>query len=250
MKVLEVKDYYEMSSIAAKIIIEKVQSKPDAKLGLATGGTPIGLYKELIQDYRSNGTSYERVCTYNLDEYVGIDPEDSNSYRYFMEEHLFAHINVPESQIHIPDGTAEKLEAECERYDVELNRGEGVDIQILGIGSNGHIGFNEPGTSFTSHTHIVKLAETTRKANARFFQRLEDVPTHAITMGIASILKAKQIILLVSGVDKAEVMKQLLTTDEVDEELPASALKNHHNVTILADEEALSLMKKEDLKHK
>ncbi|MGA4718439.1 glucosamine-6-phosphate deaminase [Fictibacillus nanhaiensis] len=250
MKVLEVKDYYEMSSIAAKIIIEKVQSKPDAKLGLATGGTPIGLYKDLIQDYRSNGTSYERVCTYNLDEYVGIDPEDSNSYRYFMEEHLFAHINVPESQIHIPDGTAEELEAECERYDVELNRGEGVDIQILGIGSNGHIGFNEPGTSFTSHTHIVQLAETTRKANARFFQRLEDVPTHAITMGIASILKAKQIILLVSGVDKAEVMKQLLTTDEVDEELPASALKNHHNVTILADEEALSLIKKEDLKHK
>ncbi len=244
MKILEVRDYHEMSSIAAKIIIEKVQSKPDAKLGLATGGTPIGLYKELIQDYRSNGTSYERVCTYNLDEYVEIDPEDSNSYRYFMEQHLFAHINVPESQIHIPDGTAEDLEAECERYDVELNRGDGVDIQILGIGSNGHIGFNEPDTSFASHTHIVKLAETTRKANARFFQRLEDVPTHAITMGIASILKAKQIILLVSGVDKAEVMKQLLTTDEVNEQLPASALKNHHNVTILADEEALSLVKK------
>ncbi|WP_416729700.1 glucosamine-6-phosphate deaminase [Fictibacillus sp. JL2B1089] len=248
MKVLEVKDYHEMSSIAARIIIGKVQSKPDAKLGLATGGTPIGLYKELIQDYRSNGTSYESVCTYNLDEYVGMDPEDPNSYRYFMEENLFAHINVPESQIHIPDGTAVELEAECERYDLELNRGEGVDIQILGIGSNGHIGFNEPGTSFSSHTHIVKLAETTRKANARFFRRLEDVPTQAITMGIASILKAKQILLLVSGINKAEVMKQLLTTDEVDEQLPASALKNHPNVTILADEEALSLVKNADLK--
>lgn len=244
MKVLEVKDYHEMSSIASRIIIEKVKSKPDCKLGLATGGTPIGLYKELIQDYRKNGTSYDHVCTYNLDEYVGMDPEDPNSYRYFMEKNLFAHINVPESHIHIPDGTAEFLEAECERYDVELNRGEGVDIQILGIGSNGHIGFNEPGTSFSSHTHIVKLAETTRKANARFFQRLEEVPTHAITMGIASILKAKQILLLVSGIKKAEVMKRLLTTNEIDEQLPASALKKHQNVTILADENALSLVKK------
>ncbi|MBH0169248.1 glucosamine-6-phosphate deaminase [Fictibacillus sp. 18YEL24] len=244
MKVLEVRDYQDMSSIAARIIIEKVQSKPDAKLGLATGGTPIGLYKELIQDYRSNGTSYERVCTFNLDEYVGIDADDSNSYRYFMEENLFAHINVPQSQIHIPDGTAEDLKAECERYDVELSQAEGVDIQILGIGSNGHIGFNEPGTSFYSNTHIVELDETTRKANARFFERLEDVPKQAITMGIASILKAKQILLLVSSINKAEVMKQLLTTDEVNEQLPASALKNHHNVTILADEEALSLVKK------
>jgi glucosamine-6-phosphate deaminase len=250
MKILEVRDYHEMSSIAAKIIIEKVQSKPDAKLGLATGGTPIGLYKELIQDYRSNGTSYERVCTYNLDEYVGINSEDSNSYRYFMEKHLFAHINVPESHIHIPDGTAEDLEAECERYDDELNRGKGVDIQILGIGSNGHIGFNEPGTSFSSNTHIVELAETTRKANARFFQRLEDVPTHAITMGIASILKAKHILLLVSGINKAKVMKQLLSTDEVDETLPASALKRHHNVTVIADEEALSLLREKKFQYK
>ncbi|MBD7963230.1 glucosamine-6-phosphate deaminase [Fictibacillus norfolkensis] len=250
MKILEAKNYHEMSSIAASMIIEKVRFKPDANLGLATGGTPIGLYQELIRDYRSNGTSYEKVCTYNLDEYVGIDSEDTNSYRYFMEENLFAYINVPESHIHIPDGTAEDLEAECNRYDLELSREKGIDIQILGIGSNGHIGFNEPGTSFSSHTHIIELAEITRKANARFFQRLEDVPTHAITMGIASILKAKQIILLVSGLDKAEVMKQLLTTDEVNEQLPASALKNHHNVTILADEEALSLIKKEDLKHK
>ncbi|ANC78693.1 glucosamine-6-phosphate deaminase [Fictibacillus phosphorivorans] len=243
MRILEVKDYHEMSSIAARIIIEKVQSKPDTKLGLATGGTPIGLYKELIQDYRSNGTSYERVCTFNLDEYVGIDADDSNSYRYFMEENLFAHINVPQSQIHIPDGTAEDLKAECERYDVELSQAEGVDIQILGIGSNGHIGFNEPGTSFYSNTHIVELDETTRKANARFFERLEDVPKQAITMGIASILKAKQILLLVSGINKAEVMKQLLTTDEVDEQLPASALKVHPDVMILADEEALSSYK-------
>ncbi|MFG6497074.1 glucosamine-6-phosphate deaminase [Fictibacillus sp. UD] len=243
MRVLEVRDYQDMSSIASKIIIEKVQSKPDSKLGLATGGTPIGLYQELIRDYRKNGTSYERVCTYNLDEYVGIDPEDPNSYRYFMEKNLFAHINVPESQVHIPDGTVEDLEAECKRYDDELNRREGVDIQILGIGSNGHIGFNEPGTSFSSHTHIVKLAETTRKANARFFERLEDVPTQAITMGIASILKAKQILLLASGIKKAEVMRRLLTSDEVDEQLPASALKKHQNVTIIADEEALSLAK-------
>ncbi|MQR94718.1 glucosamine-6-phosphate deaminase [Fictibacillus phosphorivorans] len=243
MRILEVKDYHEMSSIAARIIIEKVQSKPDTKLGLATGGTPIGLYKELIQDYRSNGTSYERVCTFNLDEYVGIDADDSNSYRYFMEENLFAHINVPQSHIHIPDGTAEDLKAECERYDVELSQAEGVDIQILGIGSNGHIGFNEPGTSFYSNTHIVELDETTRKANARFFERLEDVPKQAITMGIASILKAKQILLLVSGINKAEVMKQLLTTDEVDEQLPASALKVHPDVMILADEEALSSYK-------
>ncbi|KZE64156.1 glucosamine-6-phosphate deaminase [Fictibacillus phosphorivorans] len=244
MKVLEVKNYEEMSSIAANMIIELVKSKPDAKLGLATGGTPIVLYKELIQDYRKNGTSYEQVCTYNLDEYVGMDPEDSNSYRYFMEKNLFAHINVPESHIHIPDGTAEDLKAECERYEDELIRGGGIDIQILGIGSNGHIGFNEPGTSFSSHTHIVKLAETTRKANARFFHSLEEVPTEAITMGIASILKANQILLLASGINKSEVMRRLLTTDEVDEQLPASALKKHPNVTILADDNALSLVRK------
>lgn len=246
MKVLEVKNYEEMSSIAANMIIEIVRSKPDAKLGLATGGTPIGLYKKLIQDYRRNGTSYEQVCTYNLDEYVGMDPEDPNSYRYFMEKNLFAYINVPQSHIHIPDGTAEDLEAECERYEDELNRGGGIDIQILGIGSNGHIGFNEPGTSFSSHTHIVKLAETTRKANARFFHSLEEVPTEAITMGIASILKAKQILLLASGINKAEVMRLLLTMDEVDENLPASALKKHPNVTILADDHALSLVRKNE----
>lgn len=231
----------EMSRRAAERIIEKVRGSHPVVLGLATGGTPVGTYRCLIADHRKAGTSYQHVTTINLDEYVGLAADDPNSFRYFMDTQLFQHIDVPKTQIHLPDGTAENLEEECRRYDALIERVGGIELQLLGIGENGHIGFNEPETSFKSRTHIVKLTESTRQANARFFKRIEDVPTKAITMGIESILHSREILLLASGSAKAEAIARLIH-GEVDEAFPASALKMHDNVTLIADKEALALV--------
>ncbi|MRG84936.1 glucosamine-6-phosphate deaminase [Salinibacillus xinjiangensis] len=244
MKIVAVKNYDEMSEYAAHLLIKQITQKPSTVLGLATGSTPTGTYERLIQDHKDNQTSYEQVRTVNLDEYVGLSPDDPNSYRYFMEKNLFKHINVRPENTYIPNGKAESLEQECTDYE-KLVQELGVDVQILGIGVNGHIGFNEPGTSFQSKTHIVKLAESTRQANARFFDSMDEVPTSAITMGIESILKSKEIVLLVSGKNKAGAMKQLVTR-EIDESFPASALHQHPNVTVIADSDALAECK--DLK--
>jgi glucosamine-6-phosphate deaminase len=231
----------EMSRRAAGMIIEKVRGTHPVVLGLATGSTPVGTYRHLVQDHRKAGTSYQHVTTINLDEYVGLTASDPNSFRYFMDTQLFRHIDVPKAQIHLPDGTAENLEEECRRYDALIEHVGGIELQLLGIGENGHIGFNEPETSFTSRTHIVKLTESTRRANARFFKSMEDVPTEAITMGIESILHSKEILLLASGSAKAEAIARLIH-GEVDEAFPASALKMHDNVTLIADKEALALV--------
>lgn len=241
MKIIRTADYQKMSAKAAELILEKIRSNPQLTLGLATGSTPEGLYEELIRDHREKGTSYQSVHTVNLDEYTGIKRDDPNSYYYFMSEHLFEHIDIPAEQTHLPNGSAENLDAECSRYEKVIEQLGGVDVQVLGIGVNGHIGFNEPGTSFDSRTHIVELDESTRKANARFFNSLDEVPTHAITMGIRSILDSKEIILLASGESKAEAIARLVG-GEVDEEFPASALKQHQNVTIIADQDALKLI--------
>lgn len=227
--------------MAAAQIIAKIQANPKLNLGLATGSTPTGVYKKLIQDHEANNTSYKQVNTFNLDEYIGISKKDPNSYHYFMCENLFDHIDVPLEQTHIPDGTAKNLDEECRRYEQFIEEHGGINLQILGIGQNGHIGFNEPGTSFSSRTHIINLAESTRKANSRFFESLDDVPTQAITMGIASIMESKEIFLLVSGASKAEALARLMN-GEVSEQFPASILKNHPNVTIFADKEALALL--------
>lgn len=241
MKLIKTSTYEALSQMAAAQIISKIHANPRLNLGLATGSTPTGVYKRLIQDHEVNKTSYKQVNSFNLDEYIGISKKDPNSYHYFMCENLFDHIDIPIDQTHIPDGTAENLDGECRRYEQFIQDHGGIDLQILGIGQNGHIGFNEPGTSFSSRTHIINLAESTRKANSRFFESLEDVPTQAITMGIASIVESKEIFLLVSGAAKAEALARLVN-GEVSESFPASVLKNHPNVTIFADKEGSALL--------
>ncbi|UOE55054.1 glucosamine-6-phosphate deaminase [Bacillus sp. CMF12] len=244
MKIIRTADYNDMSQKAAQLMIEKIRQQPDMTLGLATGSTPKGVYAELIKDHQKNGTSYEKITTINLDEYIGLPPSDPNSYRHFMNSELFDHLDIRLVNTHLPNGAAEDMSKECERYEQLIKDLVDIDLQLLGIGRNGHIGFNEPCTSFHSRTHVVDLAESTRKANARFFSSIEDVPAQAITMGIASILDSREIILLASGSAKAEALRQLVY-GEPDEQFPASALKLHANVTIIADEEALSLVSKD-----
>lgn len=241
IQIIKTANYEEMSRIAAEKIINLVKNKPNAELGLATGGTPEGLYKLLIQDHQLNGTSYKQVKTVNLDEYIGLKKDDPNSYYTFMTEKLFKHIDILPENTHVPNGMAADIDAEAERYENFIHEIGGVDLQILGIGHNGHIAFNEPGTSFQSKTHVIDLAENTRQANARYFDSIDAVPTKAITMGIQTIMDSKEIILLVSGASKAEALKQLIH-GEITEQFPASVLRKHNHVTIIADEAALQLI--------
>ncbi len=242
MKVYVVKDYDAMSKKASEIFIERLQANPYATLGLATGSSPIGTYKYLIKAYEEGKISFENVKTYNLDEYCGIDKNHPQSYYYFMHEQLFNHVNVKEENVHIPSTEGENIAKQCEDYNNAL-KSVSIDLQLLGIGGNGHIGFNEPNTSFDQETFIVELAEGTRLDNARFFASLDEVPTHAMTMGIKNIMEAKEILMLISGKNKAETVRKLLM-DPVDEVFPASILHRHPNVTVIIDEDAYSLMKK------
>lgn len=242
MNIIKAKNYEDMSKKAADYIIAKVRTTPRINLGLATGGTPLNTYKYLMNDYQKKRTSYRQVTTFNLDEYIGLSPENPNSYHYYMKQNLFDHLNIPSIETHLPNGLAENIEEECNLYEELIDKSGGIDLQILGIGSNGHIGFNEPGTSFQSTTHIITLTPSTRKANARFFRKLEEVPSKAITMGISTIMKSKEILLLASGKSKSSALKTLLT-EEISEAFPASVLKHHPHVTIIADEEALVNMK-------
>lgn len=239
MKIIEAKDYQDMSKIAAEYIIQKVKAFSKLSLGLATGGTPVGVYSRLIADHQENGTSYREVTTFNLDEYVGLSGEHPNSYRHYMNDTLFNHIDIKKSNTYIPRGDVDNLERECSHYESLISKNNGIDLQILGIGLNGHIGFNEPGTSFASETHVVQLSPSTREANARYFNSLEEVPTQAVTMGIATIMKSKEILLLISGEQKSEAFKNLLNGN-VDESFPASVLNNHPIVTVIADKAAIA----------
>ncbi|WP_173918357.1 glucosamine-6-phosphate deaminase [Halobacillus sp. Marseille-Q1614] len=239
MNLIETVSYEEMSIKAAEIIFEKVKNKPASTLGLATGGTPLGTYRELINIYNKERTSFQHLSTINLDEYVGLADDHPQSYHMYMHEHLFKYLDIPASQTHLPDGLAKDLDGECARYDKLIEQLGGVDLQLLGIGQNGHIGFNEPGTLFNTRTHVETLTESTRKANARYFSNQSDVPTHAITMGIQSIFQSREILLLASGIKKAEAIRRLIEGD-VTEDFPASILKNHANLTVIADREALS----------
>ncbi|MFT8322263.1 MAG: glucosamine-6-phosphate deaminase [Bacillus sp. (in: firmicutes)] len=245
MKLIEVEDYETMSRKAAEEVIEQVNKKPDSVLGLATGGTPTGMYRCLVKDHQKNLTSYEKIHTVNLDEYVGIPKISPQSYAYYMNEHLFDHINIRKEQINLPAVSLADDKKEGEKYEKLIASLGGIDLQVLGIGENGHIGFNEPGTSFSSKTGVVELTVSTREANARYFNSLEEVPTHAVSMGIATIMKSRKIVLLVSGKKKAEVLFKLLNED-VNEQLPASILKTHENVTIIADQDALSVIKEKE----
>lgn len=238
MKLIVEKNYEELSKRAAEILKKEIRINPQIVLGLATGSTPMGTYKELIKAHENEGLDFSQVETFNLDEYVGLDGDHPNSYRYFMNEELFKHININLENTHIPNGKAKNLESYCKEYDKDIKEAGGIDIQILGIGTNGHIAFNEPADELSVGTSIVNLTESTIKDNSRFFDSMEEVPKTAITMGIGSILKAKKIILLASGKSKAPIMKKLLEETVVSTKLPASFLLLHPDVTIIVDEEA------------
>nr|WP_227521421.1 glucosamine-6-phosphate deaminase [Bacillus alkalisoli] len=233
MRIVKVNSYEEMSVMAAELLMKRVQQNPFLTVGLATGGTPKRMYEILVEKFRATGApSYENVKTFNLDEYIGLQKTHENSYYYYMNKHLFSGINVKKENTNIPNGISNNHEEECQRYERLIENAGGIDLQILGIGKNGHIGFNEPGTSFTSKTHIVTLTSSTRKANERYFSSLNEVPTQAITMGIQTIMKSKEIILLASGKSKSQAIEQLLKGN-LTEQFPASILNTHSNTTLL-----------------
>lgn len=233
----------QLHEAAAQTIIELLRQKPDAVLGLATGGTPVGIYEALAAAVRRGEVSFARATTFNLDEYVGLPPGHPESYRFYMEQHLFRHIDIPPEQTHIPDGNAPELERECERYERLLETAGRIDLMLLGLGHNGHIGFNEPGRVLHSRTHVAVLHPQTRKANARFFRTPEEVPTRAITMGLGSILKARTILLVVKGADKADIVHRALT-GPLTTECPASLLQLHPHLVVMLDEEAATKIKR------
>lgn len=241
MKVIVVKDYEEMSLKAFEVMSEVVKNKPDAVLGLATGSTPIGLYKNMIKDHKENGTSYKQIKTVNLDEYAGLDYSSDQSYVYFMRSNLFDHIDIDLANTNIENGKATDRQAECDRYNALLEVMQ-QDIQVLGIGSNGHIAFNEPGTPFGSVTHIVDLAESTIKDNSRMFASIDEVPRQAFTMGLKNIMNAKKVLILANGANKAKAVYGLVK-GEVTESLPASVLQLHPDCVLICDEQAASLLK-------
>ncbi|WP_348983768.1 glucosamine-6-phosphate deaminase [Gottfriedia acidiceleris] len=236
MNVIVVKNAEEISKVAYEKMIKAFEGKAEFTLGLATGGSPLGIY-EL---FRIHKPDVSNVITVNLDEYVGLAEDDQTSYHTYMADQLFNHLNFKEN--HLPNGNTKNLEEACKNYE-ELLQKHPVDLQLLGIGENGHIAFNEPGTPFDTPTHIVELTESTRNANKIYFENEEDVPTHAVTMGIGSIMRAKEIILVASGIKKAEAVKEMLN-GKLDINCPATALQNHNNVTIVVDEEAYSLCNK------
>lgn len=234
MKVIVTKDDQEMSQKAADLLQQCMEESEKSVLGLATGGTPRGTYQELIRRYRAGELDFSQVTALNLDEYVGVDKDHPQSYHTYMKEQLFQHVNMDIENAHIPNGQAPDLQEECKRYETLIEQAGPPHIQLLGIGHNGHIGFNEPGSSFTSETHVVELADSTRVANARFFESKSDVPSQAITMGIQSIMKSARIVLIASGEKKADAINRLLSK-EVSEDFPASALHSHPDVTLIVD---------------
>lgn len=242
MKVIVAKNYEEMSKIAAQEIAKLLYVKPNAVLGLATGSTPEGVYKELAELNKQHKVDFSKVTSYNLDEYKGLKGEHPQSYRYFMDTNLFNHVNIDKSKTYVPNGIAENYEVECRRYDEDIENAGGIDLQLLGIGTNGHIGFNEPSDFLNLNTHVTELTEDTIKANSRFFDSIEEVPTEAITMGLGSIMKAKKIILLASGLKKAEIISKLVE-DKISTRVPASMLQVHQNVLVIVDQEAGSLLR-------
>ena len=226
----------KMNAEIAQLFIDTVKENPNCVLGLATGSSPLGVYKNMIEAYKNNEVSFKNVKTFNLDEYVGLDGNHEQSYRYFMNHNLFDHIDIDKENTHVPSGT--NLE-NPEEYDTLIEQAGGIDLQILGIGSDGHIAFNEPGTPFNSLTHVAELAESTIVDNSRFFNSIEEVPTKAVTMGLASIMKAKKIVLIATGENKAQAIQGLLE-GLITEKLPCSILRNHPDVIVYLDRAAYS----------
>ena len=239
MLLIEAKDYNDMSRKAANIISAQVIMKPHAVLGLATGSTPVGAYKQLVEWYNKGDLDFANVTSVNLDEYKGLSPENDQSYRYFMNTNLFNHVNINKERTFVPNGLEPDSEKACREYDEVVAATGGVDLQLLGIGHNGHIGFNEPAEEFDKVTHCVDLQESTIEANKRFFESADDVPRQAYTMGIKTIMQAKKILVVVSGEDKADIVKRAFS-GPVTPSVPASILQMHPDVTVICDAAAYS----------
>lgn len=241
MKIVSVKKYEELSRKAANLFISQINMKANAVLGLATGGSPIGTYKEMVAAYNKGDVDFSEVTTINLDEYCGIAKEHEQSYWHFMNKYLFQHVNICPDNIYIPNGENKDVEQVCQEYDEAINKVGGIDIQLLGIGLDGHIGFNEPADHFEINTHMVNLAESTIDANKRFFNSREEVPKQAYTMGILPIMQARKVVMIATGKEKAQILKTAFE-GSVTPQIPASILQLHPDFTLIADEEALSAM--------
>ena len=237
MNIIEVRNYQELSEKASQAVIDQLYDKPDSVLGLSTGSTPMGMYQELIKAFKENKVDFSRATFFNLDEYLGLEPDNVNSYSYYMQKNFFNQIKVDQSRINIPNGMAEDLTKESEDYEEKIELAKGIDLQILGIGENGHLAFNEPGSFFKSRTRIVDLSEHTKIVNARHFKNSYEVPEKAITMGLGTIMQAKKILLLASGVKKAQAVRRMIMKP-VTADLPASILQKHKGVTAIIDNEA------------
>lgn len=241
MNVLIYDNHEQIGIAAGNYISAQVLAKPNSVLGLATGSTPLDTYKHMIKLYNDGAVDFSKVTTFNLDEYCNLDVNDVNSYHHFMYENLFNHLNISDDSINFLDGNAEDFEQECKNYEKKIKEAGGIDIQLLGIGSNGHIAFNEPSGSFERISHLVALKESTIKDNSRFFDSIEDVPTKALTMGIGSIMQAKRILIIATGKNKADAVKQMVNGN-VTPQCPASVLQFHTDVTLILDREAASLI--------
>lgn len=244
MKILIVDDYEKMSRKAAQMVASQVVLKPESVLGLATGGTVLGMYRHLIRMNQEDDVDFSRVTSFNLDEYFPIEATNTNSYAYFMQENFFGHVNIPAEHVHIPDCTASDVHAACQRYEEQILEAGGVDLQVLGIGRNGHIGFNEPDLTFEAGTHQVTLDEQTILDNARYFPSAEDVPRQAISMGIKTIMKARRIVLLASGSEKSDAVHRMIY-GKITPALPASVLQLHPDVTLVVDRAAAAAILRE-----
>ncbi len=245
MRVIITNDYETMSKKAAEIVAKTVMEKPDCVLGLATGSTPIGLYKELTRMHKEQGLDFSKVRTFNLDEYYGIAPDHPQSYYYFMYENLFKHINIPPQSVNVPNGLAKDVKAYCAHYEEMIKQAGGIDIQVLGIGGDGHIGFNEPSSSLGSRTRLKTLTEQTVKDNSRFFEKIEDVPTFAITMGVGTIMETRKCLLLANGAQKAKVVAQTVE-GPITAQVTASVLQLHPDCVAILDQEAAVELKRKD----
>lgn len=239
MKVILATGSKDFGKKTAELIIEQVKSNPNSVLGLATGSSPIETYKSIIEDFKENNTDYSNIKTVNLDEYCGIDTSNEQSYKYFMDDNLFNHINIKKDNTFIPNGKALDMSVECDRYEELIKSLGGVDLQLLGIGSNGHIGFNEPNTHFTKKTNCVDLEMETIEANSRFFSSIDEVPKQALSMGIGTIMSAKKILLIATGHSKSNMIYETIF-GEVSPKSPCTILQFHPDVTIIADEDAMS----------
>lgn len=242
MRIIVAKNYDEMSELAAIEVATNIKENPELVLGLATGGTPVGMYKELIRRYRDGEIDFSKVKSINLDEYVGLSGENKESYRYFMNSHLFNSVNIDINNTFVPNGLANNIYHECIEYDNKIKELNGIDLQVLGIGGNGHIGFNEPNDFLEVGTHVTNLKRETIEANARFFNSIDEVPKQAVTMGIGGIMKAKKILLIASGEEKAEAIKSLLS-GKITTKIPVTMLQIHKDVTVIVDEAAGKLIK-------